>query len=110
METVSTIQDRDYDIVYVRHGMRGTADYDPCSIKACPHLARFYFRPPLYQTSVAQEHCLCAEHTLEWCLVHQVNPTAIPTITADAWVAHRVAGDCSQVPWFRYTATGTNAP
>jgi hypothetical protein len=113
-EPAPLIRERDYCIVHLPPSRKGSADFDPCSIRGCPQVAhyRFWTHQPRPTGPVWTCHyTLCPAHAAQWCLAHQVDIQAIPTITFAEWHAAATApgGDYGRLPWFRFAAHGTTA-
>jgi hypothetical protein len=99
------IRERNYCIVHVHHPRTGSADYDPCTLSPCRQLARYYLytqQPRPTGPVWICHYTLCAEHARAWCVAHQVDLKAIPTISSADWVARFTRG-YDHLPWFRYT-------
>jgi hypothetical protein len=113
-EPAPLLRERDYCIVHLPPSRQGSADVDPCSLRGCPQGAhyRFWTHQPRPTGPVWINHgSLCPAHTAQWCLAHQVDIQAIPTITFAEWHAAATApgGDYDRLPWFRFAAQGATA-
>jgi len=99
------IREADYCIVHLPPSKKGSADFEPCTLRHCHETAhyRFWTHDPRPTGRVwVHHHDLCPAYTAAWCTAHQVDIGTIPTIAFTTWARAWEKGAYDQLPWFRY--------